>query len=215
MRECAERGTFALQGTGPRRRDTPSAQGFNEPTATLWAGRVHFVLPPQPPSCLNTRAHACAPTTDDERCLMATYPVRVAQPYWPLHPLHLLLVCSAFPLFLGALLADIAYARSYEIQWTNFASWLVTGALVFAVAGLVCGLLSLLAPVARTRARLIHVGLLALTCVLGLVNALIHAMDAWQKMPQALVWSGLCVLSIGATLWFAFGCSLRRREGVA
>ena len=36
------------------------------------------------------------------------------------------------PLFLGALLGGIAYAQSYEIQWSNFASLLIAGALVFA-----------------------------------------------------------------------------------
>lgn len=146
---------------------------------------------------------------------MDTRPVPAARPDRPLHPLHLLLASSAFPLFLGALLADIAYARTYEIQWTNFASWLVAGALVFAGPALVWALLSLLAPGARTRTRFIYVGLLALTCVLGFLNSLVHAMDAWQKMPQALLWSALCVLSIGAALWFALGGTWRRREVVA
>lgn len=143
---------------------------------------------------------------------MDTHPVLVTQPYRPLNPLHLLLVSSAFPLFLGALFADIAYARSYEIQWTNFASWLLVGAMVFAVPALIWALVSLITPTARTRTRFIYVGLLALTCVLGFLNSLIHAMDAWQKMPQALVWSVLCVLSIGASLWFALGGTLRHRE---
>ena len=143
---------------------------------------------------------------------MDTHPVLVTQPYRPLNPLHLLLVSSAFPLFLGALFADIAYARSYEIQWTNFASWLLVGAMVFAVPALIWALVSLITPTARTRTRFIYVGLLALTCVLGFLNSLIHAMDAWQKMPQALVWSVLCVLSIGASLWFPLGGTLRRRE---
>lgn len=143
---------------------------------------------------------------------MDTRPVLAATPYRPLHPVHLLLVSSAFPLFLGALLADIGYARSFQIQWTNFASWLVVGAMVFATIALVWALLSLLAPTARTKTRFIYVALLALTWVLGFVNSLVHAMDAWQKMPQALVWSVLCVLSIGATLWFALGGTLRHRE---
>lgn len=143
---------------------------------------------------------------------MDTRPVLAARPYRPLHPVHLLLVSSAFPLFLGALLADIAYGRSYQIQWTNFASWLLVGAMVFATLALVWALLSLLAPTARTKTRFLYVGLLALTWVLGFVNSLVHAMDAWQKMPQAIVWSVLCVLSIGAALWFALGGTLRHRE---
>ena len=146
---------------------------------------------------------------------MHTPPVVATQLHRPLHPVHMLLVTSAFPLFLGALLADIAYSRTYEIQWTNFASWLLVGAMVFAVIGLVWALVSLVTPTARTRTRFIYVGLLALTCVLGFLNSLIHAMDAWQKMPQALVWSVLCVVSISATLWFALGGTLRRREVLA
>ena len=143
---------------------------------------------------------------------MDTHPVVATPPYRPLSPVHLVLVTSAFPLFLGALLADIAYARSYEIQWTNFASWLLVGAMVFAVPALIWALVSLFVPRARTRTRYLYVGLLALTCVLGFLNSLVHAMDAWQKMPQALVWSVLCVVSIGATLWFALGGTLRRVE---
>ncbi len=143
---------------------------------------------------------------------MDTLPAVAAPVHRPLHPVHLLLVSNAFPLFLGTLIADIAYARSYEIQWTNFASWLLVGGLVFALPAGIWALVSLFAPGARTRTRLMYVGLLALTCVLGFLNSLIHAMDAWQKMPQALVWSVLCVLSIGATLWFALGGTLRRRE---
>ena len=49
-----------------------------------------------------------------------------------IHPLHAFLLAGAVPLFLGALLSDITYARSYQIQWSNFASWLIAGALVFA-----------------------------------------------------------------------------------
>lgn len=48
-----------------------------------------------------------------------------------LHPLHAVLLAGTIPLFLGALLCDLAYAASYEIQWSNFASWLIVGGLVF------------------------------------------------------------------------------------
>ena len=47
-----------------------------------------------------------------------------------IHPLHAALLAGTVPLFLGALLSDIAYARTYEIQWANFASWLIVGGLV-------------------------------------------------------------------------------------
>ena len=54
-------------------------------------------------------------------------------------PLHALLLAGSVPLFLGALLSDIAYYNSYQIQWSNFAAWLIAGALVF------CGLALLFA----------------------------------------------------------------------
>lgn len=38
------------------------------------------------------------------------------------NPLHATLLAGTVPLFLGALLSDIAYYRSYHIQWSNFAS---------------------------------------------------------------------------------------------
>ena len=48
----------------------------------------------------------------------------------PLHPVHAILLAFPLPLFLGALLSDLAYWSSYHIQWSNFASWLIAGGLV-------------------------------------------------------------------------------------
>ncbi len=42
-----------------------------------------------------------------------------------LHPLHAILLGCPVPLFLGALLSDWAYMRSYQVQWANFSSWLI------------------------------------------------------------------------------------------
>src|SRR3546814_2173755 len=39
-----------------------------------------------------------------------------------LRPMHAILLAGTVPLFLGAMLSDIAYASSYQVQWTNFAS---------------------------------------------------------------------------------------------
>ena len=61
----------------------------------------------------------------------------------PLHPLHAILLGGVFPLFLGALLSDTAYYRSFEIQWKNFASWLLVGGLVFVGLALLWALIGL------------------------------------------------------------------------
>lgn len=46
-------------------------------------------------------------------------------------PLHATLLGGTVPLFLGALLSDLAYLRSYHVQWSNFAAWLIAGGLLF------------------------------------------------------------------------------------
>jgi Predicted membrane protein len=125
-----------------------------------------------------------------------------------MHPVHAICLAGTFPLFLGALLSDWTYAASYEIQWTNFASWLIAGALVF------CGISLLFAviDVVRTRGRgLFYALILFAVFLLGLINALEHAKDGWAAMPAALILSvivtALCLLAV----WAGFS-TLRRGE---
>ena len=61
----------------------------------------------------------------------ALAPGTIANPRRVIHPVHAVLLASTLPLFLGALLSDWAYSSTYQIQWTNFASWQVAGGLVF------------------------------------------------------------------------------------
>ena len=122
-----------------------------------------------------------------------------------LHPVHAVLVSSAVPLFLGALLSDWAYSSSYEIQWTNFASWLIAGALVFVGLALLWAVIDgLRADRDRHRGRWIHVGLLGATLVAGFINALVHARDAWAAMPASLILSVITLLLALAAVWTGF-----------
>jgi uncharacterized membrane protein len=133
---------------------------------------------------------------------------RHLHPARPLHPLYAVLIAGSLPLFLGAFLSDWAYASSYEIQWTNFASWLVAGALVF------CGFALLFAIVdtVRTAGRGIVFALIVLaTFLLGLVNAFVHAKDAWAAMPAGLILSFIVAALALIATWFGFA-SLRRGE---
>ena len=92
-----------------------------------------------------------------------------------IHPVHAVLLASCLPLFLGAMLSDWAYSSSFEIQWLNFAAWLIVGGLVFAGLALLWGVTDALrADVPRGRGRWIYVGLLAATLVLGFINALVQ-----------------------------------------
>jgi uncharacterized membrane protein len=131
----------------------------------------------------------------------------------PIHPIHAVLVSSALTLFLGALLSDWAYSTTYEVQWTNFSSWLNAAALAFVGLALLWAIIdSLRADTGHKRHKWIHVGLLVATFVIGLVNALVHAMDAWAAMPAGLILSVVCVLLAFASVWTAFSS---HRNGVA
>jgi uncharacterized membrane protein len=123
------------------------------------------------------------------------------------------LLAGTVPLFLGATLSDIAYYKTYEVQWSNFAAWLIAGGLVF------CGLALLFAVVNLIRARhrkgrpLAYFILLLATWLLGFINALEHAKDAWATMPLGLVLSVIVTVLACAATWI--GLSNLRDGGEA
>jgi uncharacterized membrane protein len=119
----------------------------------------------------------------------------------PIHPLHAFLLSASVPLYLGALLADWAYGGSAEPQWSNFAAWLIAGAMVFTGFALLWAFVALLRSRAgRGRPALLCVLLLVLF-VLGLVDSFVHARDAWAIMPAAPVLSAIVTLLAAAAAW--------------
>lgn len=132
---------------------------------------------------------------------MATVQPRQAR---SLHPLHAVLLAGSVPLFLGALFSDVAYASSYQVQWTNFASWLIVGGLVFSGFALLWALIELFRSDRRGGRALIYFVVLLGVWVLGLVDALVHAKDAWASMPAGLILSAIvAALAVWAT-WIGF-----------
>lgn len=125
--------------------------------------------------------------------------------------MHAVLAFSALPLFLGALLSDWAYASSYQVQWTNFASWLIAGGLVFAGVALLWAALDvLLSSAARRHSGGLYLLLLLASVVVGIFNALVHSRDAWAAMPTGLMLSVVVLLLAAAAS--AIGLAgLRRR----
>jgi len=119
----------------------------------------------------------------------------------PIHPLHAVLVAGAFPLFLGGLLADIAYARSFQVQWLNFAAWLIAGAMVFTGLALAWSLLEVIRSAFRDRRTLLGFLLLAAMFILGLLDSFSHARDAWGAMPSGLVLSVVVTALAAVALW--------------
>lgn len=112
-----------------------------------------------------------------------------------LHTVRALILAFPIALFSGGLVADIAYLRTAEIQWTNFAAWLIAGALVFggiAVAWALVSLVMALKSPSRLH-RLIDFGVLAAMWILGLVNAFKHSQDGWSSVgPLGVTLSLLC-----------------------
>ena len=106
-----------------------------------------------------------------------------------IHPFHAVLLAGTVPLFLGALLTDWAYRSSQQIQWSNFASWLIVGALVMTGVVLVFAVVDLFRAGRRGGRAVLYLLVVLATFVLGFINALVHAQDAWAIMPEAVVLS--------------------------
>lgn len=127
-----------------------------------------------------------------------------------LHPIHAVLLGGTFPLFLGALLSDLAYAASYEIQWKNFASWLIVGGLVFGGFALIWALVGLARADRRGGRSVIYLLLLLTTWLLGFIDALVHAMDAWASMPASVILSAIVAALATVAIGFGFSAAGER-----
>ena len=130
-----------------------------------------------------------------------------------LNPFRGILMAFPIALFSSALISDIAYLKTAQMQWSNFSAWLIVGALVF---GGLAGLWALidLALAWRTparRAAMIHLAALALAWVLGLINAFKHSQDAWSSVGAfGLTLSILSTVLILIAGWLAYSNSTVR-----
>lgn len=115
---------------------------------------------------------------------------------------HAFLLAAAFPLVLGAVLCDWAYWSTHEIQWSNFAAWLLAGGMVFLGIALVCALVDVFRA-GRGR-PLLHFVLLLVAFVLGFIGSLVHARDAWAVMPSGLWLSLVVLVLVAVAAWMVF-----------
>jgi uncharacterized membrane protein len=122
----------------------------------------------------------------------------------PLHPLHTILLAGTVPLFLGVLLSDLAYALSYEVQWKNFASWLLVGGLFFGGFTLLWAVVEFVRVAQRAPRQVLYPALLLMLWILGFIDALIHAKDAWASMPAGLIVSAIVVVLTLAAIGVRF-----------
>lgn len=133
-----------------------------------------------------------------------------------LRPAHALLMAAVLPLFVGTLLCDVAYARTYEIQWANFASWLLAGGLFIGGFALLWAVVELVRAQRREGRRVIYFILVLATWILGFIDALVHARDAWASMPTGVVLSLIVTVLAGvatvvAVSGLCHACHLRER----
>jgi uncharacterized membrane protein len=122
-----------------------------------------------------------------------------------LHPLHAIFLAFPLPLFLGALLSDLAYAANFHVQWINFAAWLNAGGLLIGAFALLWALIEFVRShsAAKGRHAAYFVTLLAMW-VLGLLNALVHGKDAFATMPEAIYLSVIATLLALVAAWIGY-----------
>lgn len=126
-------------------------------------------------------------------------------PLRPLHPLHAILLAFPLPLFLGALLSDLAYRSTFHVQWANFASWLIAGGLFVGAFAVLWALVDLFRRETADRGRRIaYFVVLLVMWGLGFINALVHAKDAWATMPEGLYLSVITTLLALVAAWIGY-----------
>jgi uncharacterized membrane protein len=126
-------------------------------------------------------------------------------------PIGAFLLGGAVAFFIGSLMSDWAYFHTNEIQWKNFVSWLLMGGLVFGGLGLLWMLVELVRTHGSRQRGIIFFVLMLAVWILGFLNELVHAKDAFASMPEGLIISFIVVvLAIAATV---LGLSTLTSEG--
>lgn len=122
-----------------------------------------------------------------------------------LHPFHAILLAFTVPLFLGALISDIAYSGTFQIQWSNFSSWLIAGGLLGGGFAMLWALIDLVRfRNSGTMRPMIYFSLLLVMWVIGCINALVHAKDAFATMPGGLYLSVVTALLALVATWIGY-----------
>lgn len=130
------------------------------------------------------------------------------------HPVHGIL--SAYPLafFTAAFVADIAYANSAQMQWANFAVWLITGGLLMGVLAAIAGIVDALLYKGIRRRSWPHSAGVLLMMILALFNVFIHSRDGWTSVvPTGLILSAIVSVLALVTSWMGYLLEARR-EGL-
>jgi uncharacterized membrane protein len=129
-------------------------------------------------------------------------------------PIHAMLVPFPIVCFTGALLSDITYSNSPQVQWANFSQWLLAFGLIIGVIAAIFGLIDFLSA-GRERPRIgwIHLIGNAIVLLLALFNNLVHSRDGWTGVvPAGLTLSVLTVLIMIVTGFLGWRMAYRHVE---
>jgi uncharacterized membrane protein len=99
------------------------------------------------------------------------------------------------------MLSDLAYSATFHMQWANFAAWLIAGGLLVGAFAVLWALVDLFS---RSRRAVAYFATLLAMWVVGFVNALVHAKDAWATMPEGLYLSIVTTLLALIAAWLGF-----------
>lgn len=132
-------------------------------------------------------------------------------------PIHAMLVPFPIACFTGALLSDLAYVNSPQVQWANFAQWLLAFGLGFGVLAAVFGLVDFFgtrAP-ARPGSGWLHFAGNAVVLGLALVNNFVHSRDGWTGVvPTGITLSALTVAIMVVTGFIGHRLAYVHQRGV-
>ena len=123
----------------------------------------------------------------------------------PIHPLHAIFLAFPFPMYLVAWLSDVAYTKTYQIQWLNFSQWVMVAALLLGGFALLWSLIDLIRSRPADKGRhATYFVLLLVTFVLGFINELVHAKDAFATMPAGMYLSFILTILALVASWIGY-----------
>lgn len=132
-------------------------------------------------------------------------------------PIHGILAAFPLALFVSALVTDIAYANSANMQWANFSVWLIAGGVAMGVIAALAGILDAVANRQHTRRRnnasSLHSVLTIVTFVFAIINGFVHSRDGWTSVvPTGLILSGITAVLIVIVSWLGYAALPARAE---
>ena len=121
--------------------------------------------------------------------------------------IHPLLAAIPFTCFTGALLTDIAYWQSANMQWANFSAWLLAAGLFIALFAVIVGIIDFVADrrVRELGLAWLYAGGNAVAILLAILNSFIHSRDAYTSVvPMGMILSFLTVMIMLVTGWMGW-----------